>query len=136
MGYEHVIPEFSMRLINKEDPFTIYGGDETRAFCYAEDAVKATQLVMESGRTNNEIIHIGNDTEEITIKDLAKKMFEISGFRPSVDIKPAPEGCVQRRCPDITKLKSLTGFNPGISLNEGLRKTMEWYKSNKPDGNA
>jgi len=60
---------------------------------------------------------------------LAKKMFAISGFTPTqVDAQEAPAGCVMRRCPDISKLKSFTGFKPETDLDTGLKKTMEWYQ--------
>jgi len=127
MGYEHVIPEFIVRSLKKEDPFKIFGGKQTRAFCFVDDAIKATKLVMESDKTNNEIIHVGNDKEEITIVDLAKKVFDIAKFHPKLDVRPAPEGSVERRCPDISKLKELTDFEAKISLDGGLRKTYEWY---------
>lgn len=128
MGYEHVIPEFIARIEKKEDPFKIFGGTETRAFCYVDDATEATKSVMESSATNGEIVHIGNDTEEITIKDLAKRMFGIAGVSPKLDIQPAPSGSVQRRCPDISKLKKMTGYSPRTSLEDGLKKTFVWYQ--------
>jgi len=127
MGYAHVIPEFIMRIIKKENPFNIYGGKETRAFCYISDTVKATQLVMESKKTNDEIIHIGNDQEEISMINLAKKMFDLFGYYPKLKINPAPEGSVNRRCPGITKLKKL-GYKPEVNLDTGLKLTYEWYK--------
>ena len=68
--------------------------------------------------------------EEIKIKDLASKLFEIADFKPEFDIQPAPESCVLRRCPDISKLKQLTGFKPRVNLEEGLQKTYDWYKQN------
>lgn len=130
MGYDHVMPEFCIRIINKEDPFIIYGGKETRAFCHINDAVKATELVMKSDKVNNEIIHVGNDADEISIKELAEKMFKITGFEPSLDIHPAPKGCVQRRCPDISKLKTLTGYEPKVLLDDGLKDIFSWYEKN------
>jgi len=126
MGFEHVIPQFIERIVKKENPFRIFGGQETRTFCYVGDAVRATQLVMEK-QTNKETIHIGRSDGEIKIIDLAKELFKIVGFNPSADIKAAPEGSVMRRCPDTTKLQSL-GFKAEISLNEGLKRCYEWYK--------
>ena len=130
MGYEHVIPQFSLRIINKEYPFRIFGVTETRAFCYVGDAVRATQMVMESANTDGHVINIGNSNEEIAIKDLAIKLFKIAKVSPKLDIKEAPKGSVPRRCPDISKLKKITGFVPKINLDEGLKTTFEWYKKN------
>ncbi len=129
MGNEHVIPEFLARIIKQEDPFKIFGADATRSFCYIDDTVRATQLVMESEKTNGEIVHIGN-SEEISMLDLAKKMFDLFGFHPkNMEIHEAPKGSVKRRCPDLTKIKQLTGFSAQTSLGEGLKKTYEWYKN-------
>ncbi len=129
MGYGHVVPEFFERLYRKEDPFSIFGGKETRAFCYVEDMVWASQEVMEIDKTDGEIVNIGNDQEEITIKELAQRVFNVTGFHPYFNIKPAPQGSVARRCPDLTKIKKLTSYRPRISLDEGLKKTWEWYKN-------
>ena len=130
MGYEHVIPEFLIRTYKKENPFTIFGGEETRAFCYVSDAIKATEMVMKNDGCNGEILHVGNSNEEIKIIDLAKKFLEYSSLNFSIKIKPAPEGCVMRRCPNIEKLKKLTGYLPEISLDEGIELSDQWYKNN------
>lgn len=128
MGDEHVIPEFCKRIFSGETPFKIYGGKETRAFCYIADAVRATVAVMESTKTDQQIVHIGKSDEEVSITDLAKQMFGIAKVNPKIDILPAPAGSVQRRCPDTRKLKTLTGFSASVPLAEGLRETMAWYQ--------
>ncbi len=126
MGREHVIPQFIERIVKKENPFKIFGGQETRTFCYVDDAVRATQMVMEK-ETNGKTINIGRSDDEIKIIDLAKKLFGIVGFNPSIDIKEAPQGSVMRRCPDTTKLTAL-GFKTEVDLKEGLKKIYDWYK--------
>lgn len=127
MGYDHVLPEFFKRIHDKVNPFPIYGGEETRAFCAVEDAVKATELVMRSEKCNNEIIHIGNSSREIKIIDLLKLVLEIANYQPTIDIKPAPEGCVMRRCPNTDKFLKLTGFKAEKTLEETLPKMYHWY---------
>lgn len=128
----HVIPDFCERIRDKVDPFPIYGADDTRTFCYITDAVRAMSLLMSSPKTDSqpiETVHIG-DFEEINIKALAEKLFEVVGWKPKVlDIKNSPEGSVKRRLADVSKLQSLTGWKPEVSLKEGLLKTFEWYKS-------
>jgi UDP-glucose 4-epimerase/UDP-glucuronate decarboxylase len=128
MGYEHVIPEFNVRILKRQNPFKLYGSTDTRAFCYVDDAVMATKMVMQTSTTNGGIIHVGNPFEEIQILDLAKKMLDLFNFHPPIEILPAPQGSVSRRCPDISKLNRLTLFKPQIALNTGLVKTFEWYK--------
>ncbi len=127
MGYDHVLPEFFKRIYCREDPFQVYGGQETRAFCAVEDAVRATQAVMLSERCSGEIIHIGNSTQEIKIIDLLQKVFDIADFHPAVDVRPAPEGCVMRRCPNTDKLFELTGYRAAITLDDALPEMYEWY---------
>lgn len=132
-GVDHVIPEFSKRIMNKTDPFPIYGAYDTRTFCYISDAVRAMQTLMDSPKTDGqpiETVHIG-DFKEITMKELAEKMFGIAGWKPKkLDIKSSPPGSVKRRLADVTKLQNLTGWKPEVLLEEGLKKTYEWYLRN------
>lgn len=128
MGYEHVIPQFCLRILKRENPFPIYGADETRAFCHIDDAIRATQLAMECDGTNSCTLNIGNPREEVAIRDLADLMFDLFDFHPRVDIQPAPEGCVKRRCPDISRLTRLTGYRPQMTLETGLVETLRWYE--------
>lgn len=127
MGSKHVIPEFALRLKERENPFRIYGGNETRAFCYIDDAVKATHMVASETKCAYEIVHIGNSKEEITINDLAVLMMEIFGDRFELEEHGGRSSSVSRRCPDTSKLKKLTGFEAQVDLREGLTRTMDWY---------
>jgi nucleoside-diphosphate-sugar epimerase len=127
MGYEHVIPQFLTRIFKKENPFNIYGGEETRAFCFVDDGVKATKLVMDSKTINNQIINIGNSKEEISILKLLRKIFNITSYNEDIITNEAPKGSVKRRCPDIAKIKNATGYTPTISLDTGLDITYKWY---------
>lgn len=133
-GYKgHVIPDFSERIAERVDPFPIYGADDTRTFCYIGDAVRAMAMLMDSPKIDNqpiETVHIG-DFEEVTMKELAEKMFKVVGWHPkTLDIKNGPPGSVKRRLADITKLQKLTGWKPEVSLAKGLRITYDWYKNN------
>ncbi len=127
MGFDHVLPEFFKRVHDKVDPFPIFGGQETRAFCAVEDAVHATEAVMLCDKCNGELIHIGNSAQEIKILDLLALVFDVANFHPAVEIHPAPIGSVARRCPDTQKLFSLTGFKARITLAEALPEMYSWY---------
>jgi nucleoside-diphosphate-sugar epimerase len=127
MGNKHVIPEFIHRLVKRENPFQIYGGSETRAFCYIDDAVAATYSVAAAKDCENETLHIGNSKEEITIENLAVLMMEIRGDKFEIKECGRRNSSVSRRCPDTSKLLRLTGFEAKISLEEGLAKTFNWY---------
>jgi len=126
MGTKHVIPQFIHRSRSREDPYNIYGDTQTRAFCYIDDAVRATYDVATSAE--NGIYHVGNDLEEIQIIKLAEKINLWYNHAVSYSVEKPPPGSVFRRCPDISKIKREIGFHPKVSLEEGLHKTIEWYE--------
>jgi len=128
MGKEHVIPQFIARVKEGERPFRIYGGQETRAFCYVSDAIEATAAVANAPDCAGEIVHIGNPTEEIEIASLAKLVMELHGISVDLEECGRRQDSVARRCPDISKLARLTGFQPKVSLREGLLRTIAWYR--------
>ena len=82
---------------------------------------------MKSDDLKNRIIHIGNDLEEIRIKELAKIMLKLMDKDCKIETLNAPLGSVDRRCPDIGLLKTI-GFIPKVMLKEGVEKTINWYK--------
>jgi UDP-glucose 4-epimerase/UDP-glucuronate decarboxylase len=136
MGYEHVIPELSLRILRGEDPFRLYGADQRRAFCYVSDAVEATVAAMAAAASEPEIFHIGNDADEIRIDRLLDRLFDIAGFQPKeIDHVAAPHGSPSRRCPSITKARDRLGFEPRVDLDEGLLSTFDWYRGRHADGN-
>ena len=126
MGEEHVISQFIVRFLSGSRPFEIFGGHNTRSFCYIDDVLDSFQKIRDKG-SSGEIYHIGNDDEEISIEDLAKLLFDINDEEYSFLIHDAPEGSVNRRCPNIDKLKSL-GHKKQVTLEQGLIKTFDWYK--------
>lgn len=133
MGWKHVVPQFALRALDavraagaeKTIDFPILGdGTETRAFCYVDDIVDGILRMYEAGG-HREVFHIGND-DEISVADLVRRIGATLGvdlvIRPGV----APEGGTPRRCPDITKMRRL-GYDPSVGLDEGLRRTIDWY---------
>jgi UDP-glucose 4-epimerase/UDP-glucuronate decarboxylase len=127
MGADHVIPELLLRAMRREDPYRVYGVDQSRAFCHVDDATEAMCRLMTTDTATGEIVHIGNDTET-NIGDLGKLVLRIVDFHPALDSRAAPPGSVARRCPDLTKLRALTGYEPTVALEEGVRRTFEWYR--------
>lgn len=128
MGFKHVIPHLAQRFLNNEQPFKVYGHDQTRSFCYITDAVEGTVLAMETEGTNGEIYHIGSE-QEITIEALIHEAGQIMGYEGSYENAPTYPGSVSRRCPDISKASRELGYRPKIDWKDGLKKTMQWYKS-------
>lgn len=127
MGTDHVIGEMSARAIRRENPFRVWGGDQARAFCFVDDATHAVVRLMSTDDAVGEIVHIGSDIETI-IADLAKIVLRLAGFSPDLEALPAPPGAVVRRVPDLTKLRVLTGYQPRVPLEEGVRRTFAWFR--------
>lgn len=128
MGADHVVPEMSLRAIRGEDPFRVPGADQYRAFCHVDDAVEAMIRLMATGQAAGEIVHIGNDAEQTNIADLAKLVLRVAGAHASLRPEPAPAGSVHRRCPDLGKLRRLTGYQPRVALEDGVSQTFAWYR--------
>jgi nucleoside-diphosphate-sugar epimerase len=131
MGNEHVIPQLTRRLHELARGTTgvvrmpIQGtGEETRAFVYIDDLVDGVLRVIESTEPLA-IYHVGTDVE-VTIADLARAIGRAMGRDIELVAGPLQPGGTPRRCPDIRKLRGL-GFEPRVSLEDGLRKTVRWY---------
>ena len=135
MGYGHVIPQFFNRVkelsnnfSNDKIDFPIQGsGNETRAFCFIDDAVDGLLIAAKYG-SKGEIYHIGTE-DEISIKELGYVLAKSLGIEIVIQEGELLEGSTDRRRPDITKLSKL-GYKPIVSLEEGLKKTLNWYKTN------
>jgi len=117
---DHFISEFVDRA--KQGDYYIKGND-TRSFCYVDDAVLMTHdLVMNA---NDRIVNVGKQ-EESSIEDVAKCILDIMGVDPTLlEIRDGPIGSAKRRCPDTKQVKALTGFEKYTTLQTGIRKTVE-----------
>jgi nucleoside-diphosphate-sugar epimerase len=132
MGFDHVIPQFALRLKRTLDAhasgtlaFPIQGsGEETRSFCHVDDLVQGVMVMREKGEHLN-IYHVGT-TEEVSIADLARRMAAIAGREIALRPSAVLAGSTPRRCPDISKLAAL-GYAPRVPLDEGLPPTLKWY---------
>lgn len=125
------IPNFICQALNNE-PITVYGdGSQTRSFCYVLDEVDGLYRLLMSDIV--EPVNIGNP-EEMTVLQLAKKIIELTESRSEIVFKPLPEDDPKVRRPDITKARQLLGWKPKVSLEEGLRKTIEYFKELKRKG--
>ena len=127
MGFGHVIPHLVERFLDGEDPFKIYGADQTRSFCYIDDGALGTVQAMECEDAQHDIFHIGSE-DEITIEDLVVESGKYFDFQGKYEMAPTYPGSVSRRCPDISKSKRMFNFSPKVRWQDGLIKTLEWYK--------
>jgi nucleoside-diphosphate-sugar epimerase len=110
-------------------PITIYGdGLQTRSFCYVVDMVNGLLKAMFVKKSKNQIINLGN-CDEFTIKEAAYLIKKITNSKSKIVYKPLPQDDPTRRKPDITKAKKILNWEPEIKLEQGLIKTIEWFKN-------
>lgn len=110
-------------------PLTVYGdGMQTRSFCYVSDLVAGIIAVMLADNLKGEVLNVGNP-EEYKVKELAEKIKILTGSSSAITYTALPEDDPTQRKPDITKAKTILGWEPRISVDEGLKKTIEYYKS-------
>lgn len=126
MGFKHVIPHLVQRFLENENPYRVFGSNQTRSFCYIDDGALGTILAMENENAVNEIFHIGAE-EEITIEDLIKEVGKYFNYTGKYISAPSFPGSVSRRCPDITKAKTMLGYLPITKWQDALIPTIEWY---------
>jgi dTDP-glucose 4,6-dehydratase len=125
-----VVSNFIVQALNG-DPLTVYGkGDQTRSFCYVEDQIDG--LVRLLLAPESEEIHlpvnIGNP-HELTVLEIARKVIELTGSSSKIEFEPLPEDDPKVRRPDITRAGQLLGWSPRVQLEEGLKRTIGYFKS-------
>ncbi|CAM2879013.1 GDP-mannose 4,6-dehydratase [Paenibacillus sediminis] len=123
-----VISNFVMQALQQRD-ITVYGdGSQTRSFCYVDDTIQALLLMMESDKANGEIINIGNPIE-YSILELANLVKKLTHSSCKITFRQLPKDDPRMRRPVIEKAKKLLGWEPKISLEEGLLRTITVYRS-------
>jgi UDP-glucose 4-epimerase len=131
----YVLPSFIEKALTKK-PLMVYGtGKQTRSFCSVHDTVQMLDLFLTQAQNNGEIINIGND-EEITIAELAKLVAKKSNSHSEIKNIPYKEAYgidfvdTMRRCPDLTKMKSLLGYTPKFTIEKIIEELITNFKSN------
>lgn len=121
-----VVPELCMQALRSQ-PLTIHGtGQQTRSFCFVSDLVDGIVRLFESDVKVP--VNIGNPVER-SMLDFAEAVRKVSGAQCEIKHLPAREDDPRRRCPDITRAKSMLGWSPKVDLSEGLKQTYEYFRS-------
>jgi len=119
------IPNFISQAL-KNDDVTVYGdGSQTRSFCYIDDLVEGILRLLERDYTNP--VNLGNPAE-MKLIELAEKIVQIAGSKSQIKFLPLPEDDPKVRKPDITLAKKLLGWNAKVTLEEGLGRTLDYFK--------
>jgi dTDP-glucose 4,6-dehydratase len=125
-GDGRVISNFLMQALRGE-PFTIYGdGRQTRSFCYVDDLIEG--IVRLSRSEEHLPVNLGN-SEEYTILECANAVLEVTGSKSEMSFVELPVDDPMRRRPDITKARTLLGWEPRVGLKDGLKKSLEFFRS-------
>jgi UDP-glucose 4-epimerase len=132
--YGMVVPRFVTAAIRNE-PIQVYGsGDQIRCFCHVSDAIRALLTVIDSDKAIGQVFNVGNN-HQISIMDLAKKVIEFTGSKSEIkkisysDAYPAGFEDMQRRVPDISKIKNVLGWSPEFGLEQIIRDIADFHRS-------
>jgi len=120
-----VVPAFVAQALRGQ-PITVFGdGTQTRSFCYVDDEVEGFWRLLHSG--HQEPINVGNP-HELTILEFARAVQRLVGSDVPVVTRPLPEDDPKVRRPDITRAKEVLGWEPGVPFDEGMRRTIAWFR--------
>ena len=121
-----VVSNFIIQALRGED-ITLYGdGSQTRAFCYVEDLVDGLVRLMATGADFTGPINIGNP-HEMTVRELAERVIALTNSRSKIVHRALPQDDPVQRCPDITLARRVLGWEPSVTLDEGLRRTIGYF---------
>ena len=122
-----VVSNFIMQALHNKD-ITVYGdGSQTRSFCYVDDMVDGITRMMNTPKGFTGPVNLGNPSE-VSILELAKLIIDITGSSSRIVFKPLPQDDPERRRPDITLAQEKLGWKPTAALEDGIRKTIEYFE--------
>jgi len=125
-----VVSNFIVQALRRE-PLTVYGtGTQTRSFCYVDDEIEGIVrlLLAPESPDVHEPVNIGNP-HELTVMEIARKVLALTDSSSAIDFKPLPQDDPKVRRPDITRAQKLLGWSPTVSLEEGLRRTIGYFRT-------
>jgi len=126
-AYGRAVSRFIIQALANQ-PLTVYGdGAQTRSFCYVTDTCIGLLLLLTSEGATGEVVNVGNP-EEVTILELAQRIKKLTGSASPITFHPLPEDDPRRRCPDTGRAEKLLVWKPKISLEEGLVRTITWFR--------
>src|SRR5688572_5367192 len=135
---KRVLPDLARNVLSGQDLVLLSDGSATRTFCYVADAVAGYVKVLVRGEAG-EAYNIGTEAPEVSMRDLAERVAALArdlfGYTGKVSYRTSGDAAYltdnpNRRCPDITKARTALGYDPAVTLDEGLRRSLIWYREN------
>jgi UDP-glucose 4-epimerase len=134
--YGMVVPRFMLQALGGQN-LTVYGtGQQSRCFTYVSDVVEWLLLLASNEEALGRVFNLGND-EEVSIEDLARRIITVTGTKAGIEYIPYEKAYekgfedMDRRVPDITRIKALTGYSPCVTLDQALRLIRDWFVNEK-----
>ena len=126
------IRAFIETVLAGEDLIIHGDGSQIRAWCYVDDLVDALLLVLERPEAVGEVFNVGNQRSVVTIFDLASRIRRLMGADVEIKFRPLHYTDVEMRIPNVDKARALLGWEPKVDLDEGLARTIAWYRERQP----
>jgi nucleoside-diphosphate-sugar epimerase len=126
------IHHFTVRALAGED-IVIHGdGSQIRAWCYVDDIVEALLLILEREEAVGQVFNVGNARSVVTVFDLAARIKRLAGSDSEIVFKPLHYTDVEMRIPNVDKARKQLGWEPQVDLDDGLERTIAWYRERQP----
>src|ERR671936_440655 len=123
---------FTARALEGEEPVLHGDGSQIRAWCYVDDVVDALLAILESGEAVGQVFNVGNPRSVVTVFDLASRIRRLAGSESEIVFRPLHYTDVEMRIPNVDKARKLLGWEPRVDLDEGLARTIAWYRERRP----
>ena len=130
---EGAVHHFIVRAIRDEPLIVHNDGGQIRAWCYVDDIIDGTLTVLTHPDAVGHAFNIGNPRSTVTIYNLARDIIRLSGSKSTIEFVKWPYPDVELRIPNIDKAREVVGYEPCIDLEEGLRRTLQWYRKAEQD---
>lgn len=125
---EGAIHDIALKALQNRQVAITGDGQQVRTWCYIDDMVQATLLLLQHPAAIGRVFNVGNARPVVKMLDLARQIIELADSDSEITFRPHAEVDVRLRSPNVNRIRDTLGFSPQVSLEEGLRKTVDWYR--------
>jgi UDP-glucose 4-epimerase len=132
MGMSHVVPQLLEKAhkAKAHDAIEVFSIDHRRSFCFIDDAVEMLKRALVSPAALNEVLNLGSQGPEVTMRALAETVIAVVGKPLSIQAQPPTPGSPERRAPAMKRMTEVAGYMARTPLQDGVRRTYDWYRTN------